>query len=180
MSAAQFDLGFIQANGDGSFSFTLDPCAACQMPQPNEFTVPGIASDTGGLGGICFVPGMDALCRQLQQAPALSLYYLVPSEGTVNFAFPDGNTIVGEMFLAGYGIDNPNNRGTYYGRFSGTLQGQGQCQSATQPCVRLCIFLFRRRRPTTLFWRSITYRGDLLADAPGFRSEHCLGRLGQA
>lgn len=127
MRLAQFDMGAIQENADGSYSFTLDPGASFQMPQPNMFTVQGMASSPGGLGGICYLPGLSALCQQTQQAPVLQLYYLVPTEGTVNFAFPGGNSIVGEMFIAGYGRDNPNIRGTYYARFSGALQAQGEC-----------------------------------------------------
>jgi hypothetical protein len=127
MRLAQFDMGSIQANADGSFSFTLDPGAALQLPPPNMFTVPGMAGSPGGLGGICNLPGLSGLCQQTQQAPVLQLYYLVASEGTVTFSFPGGNSIAGEMFIAGYGLDNSNIRATYYARFSGPLQAQGEC-----------------------------------------------------
>jgi hypothetical protein len=127
MRLAQFDLGSLQANEDGSFSFTLDPAAAFQLPPPNVLAVQGIAGSPQGLGGICLLPGLAALCDQTQQAPVLQLYYLVPAEGVLRFGFPGGNTIAGEMNINGYGIDNPNLRGNYSAVFSGPLQSQQEC-----------------------------------------------------
>jgi hypothetical protein len=127
MRQAQFDLGAIQPNEDGSFTFALDPAAAFQLPPPNVLAVQGISGSPQGLGGICLLPGLAALCDQTQQAPVLQLYYLVPAEGVVRFGFPSGNTIVGEMNVNGYGIDNPNLRGNYSAVFSGPLQSQQEC-----------------------------------------------------
>lgn len=127
MRQAQLDMGTVQQNPDGSFTFAVDPGAALQMPAPNMFTVQGVAGSSGGLGGICYVPGLSDLCQQTQQAPVLQVYYLIVNAGTVNFAFAGGNTIVGEMYIGGYGFDNASIQATYYARFNGTLQAQGDC-----------------------------------------------------
>jgi hypothetical protein len=131
MRLAQFDLGSLQPNEDGSFTFTLDPAAALQLPPPNVLAVQGISGSPQGIGGICLLPGLAALCNQTQQAPVLQLYYLVPAEGVLRFGFPGGNTIVGEMNVNGYGIDNPDLRGNYSAVFSGPCSHSRSANSRT-------------------------------------------------
>jgi len=124
---AQSDLGTIQQNADASYTFTLDSALAFQLPSPNVFTVPGVSSSPQGLGGICLLPGLSTLCQQTQQAPILQLYYLIPTEGNVTFAFPGDNTIRGWIYVNGYVLDNPSVGANYSAQFVGWLQASQQC-----------------------------------------------------
>jgi hypothetical protein len=53
--------------------------------------------------------------------------YMIPSEGGVEFGFPDQNTIQGEMSLSGAAYGSPNLRAQYVGKFSGVFIGSSAC-----------------------------------------------------
>lgn len=127
MRAAQFDLGTIRSHGNGTFSFSLDPAAAHQLPPPNVFTVQGISGSPGGLGGICYLQSLQGLCEQTQGAAVLQVLYLVPAKGTVTFSFPEENSIQGTINITGYGVDNSNLRGNYRAQFNGPLKDEEEC-----------------------------------------------------
>jgi hypothetical protein len=126
MASAGFDLGSTMGHGN-TFAFQLDQGAAFQLPPPNVFTAPGVSASPGGLGGLCYAPGMQQFCQQLNQAPVLQVLYLVPGQGTVRFRFPDKHTIEGEIDIIGFGIDNSNLQARYQASFRGRHAGEKAC-----------------------------------------------------
>jgi hypothetical protein len=128
MASARFDLARVSV-GNGFAQFQLDPAANLQLPPPNVLVAPGVGTSTGGLGGICFVPGLQDLCRDLSQATVLQAAFLVPQTGGGYFYFPDGRggSIAGGLDIAGAQIDNPNNRAQYRAEFHGRLVNSRAC-----------------------------------------------------
>jgi len=126
MASAGFDLGSTMDHGN-VFAFQLDQGAAFQIPPPNVFTAPGVSESPGGLGGLCYAPGMQQFCQQLQQTPVLQVIYLVPGQGTVQFRFPNKNTIEGEIDIIGFGINNSNLQARYQASFRGRYTGGEAC-----------------------------------------------------
>jgi hypothetical protein len=126
MASAGFDLGSITGSVN-SFTFQLDQGAAFQLPPPNVFAAPGVSESSGGLGGLCYAPGMEQFCQQLGQAPVLQVLYLVPGQGTVQFHFPDDNTIAGTIDILGFGINNSNIQARYQASFRGEYTGGEGC-----------------------------------------------------
>ena len=127
IASAGFDLGAVATQSNGQFVFQLDPGMAQQAPQPNVFTAQGISASSGGLGGICFLPSLKNLCEQTQGAAVLQVLYLIPNSGSVVFGFPANDAVDGTIDIVGYGYDNPNLKGRYHARFTGTLADQGEC-----------------------------------------------------
>jgi hypothetical protein len=126
MASAGFDLGSTMHRGN-TFAFQLDQGAAFQLPPPNVFVAPGVSESPGGLGGLCYAPGMQQFCQQLKQAPVLQAIYLVPGQGTVQFRFPNKDTIEGAIDIAGFGIDNSNLQAQYQASFRGRRTGEKGC-----------------------------------------------------
>ena len=126
MASAGFDLGSTMDRGN-TFTFQLDQGAAFQMPPPNVFTAPGVGKSPGGLGGLCYAPGMQQFCQQLNQAPVLQVLYLVPGQGAVQFRLPSKNTIEGQIDIMGSGIDNSNIQARYQASFRGRYAGGKAC-----------------------------------------------------
>src|SRR4051812_7024962 len=84
MASARFDLAATQRQGD-TYRFQLEQSSAFQMPPPNVIAVPGPGQSSGGLGGECYVPGLQGLCEQMRNSSVLSTTYLVPGKGGGSF-----------------------------------------------------------------------------------------------
>jgi len=62
----------------------------------NTFVAPGIGNTSGGLGGICFLPGLQGLCQATTSSQILSASFIIPRSGGGYFASSDGwNTFYG-------------------------------------------------------------------------------------
>ena len=128
MASARFDLARVSI-GNGFAQFELDPAANLMLPPPNVLVAPGVGTTSGGLGGICFVPGLQDLCNSLSRAPVLQASFPVPQTGGGYFYFPDGRggAIAGGIDITGAQIDNPSNRAQYRAEFHGRLVNSRAC-----------------------------------------------------
>lgn len=115
-------------NGGLVNRFQLIPDNSFQQPQPNVLVVPGAGQHPGGLGGICSLPGLQSLCKDVGNTAVLQSASVVPRTGGDAFILsPDLNQIQGNYQLEGSSLDNSNLRGRHTGQFFGQAVQAFQC-----------------------------------------------------
>jgi hypothetical protein len=127
IASARFDLATVTI-GHGVVNFELDLGMSFQLPPPNVFIAPGIGDTTGGLGGLCFLPGGGGDLCQIGRAPVVGVSYFIPrAGGGYFFTYSNGSNIAGELYLVGSGPDNLSFQGQYQAQFNGTYVNSFPC-----------------------------------------------------
>lgn len=114
---------------NGQFvQFQVNTDASNILPPANTFVAPGIGNTSGGIGGICFLPGLQGLCQSTTSSQILSASFIIPRSGVGYFESSDGwSTLHGQIQLSGSIPDNFNFTGYSNAEMGGRFIGASEC-----------------------------------------------------